>query len=192
MESPKPGDQCFSHGHSIIIARPRDSINAACSSLAASGFAPVVLGYDIEGEARDVARRHAHLALQHASDKRKVALISGGELTVSVRGAGEGGPNQEYALSLAIALDGAENISALAADTDGTDGGSGSANDPAGAVVDEMTIRNAQRFGMIPNDYLLSNNSTSFFRIVGGLLTPGPTLTNVNDLRIILIDQRND
>jgi hydroxypyruvate reductase len=132
------------------------------------------------------------LALQHASDKRKVALISGGELTVSVRGAGEGGPNQEYALSLAIALDGAENISALAADTDGTDGGSGSANDPAGAVVDEMTIRNAQRFGMIPNDYLLSNNSTSFFRIVGGLLTPGPTLTNVNDLRIILIDQRND
>jgi hydroxypyruvate reductase len=114
--------------------------------------------------------------------------LSGGELTVTMRGKGRGGPNQEYALALALALDGARGISAVAGDTDGTDGGGGKADDPAGAYVDETTLARAKALGLDPARFLADNDSTGFFERMGDLLAPGPTYTNVNDLRAILVD----
>jgi hydroxypyruvate reductase len=105
-----------------------------------------------------------------------------------VRGQGRGGPNQEYALALAIALAGTRSIAALAADTDGTDGGGGRPDDPAGAFVDESTLPRAQALCLDPARYLDDNNSSEFFEKLGDLLVPGPTLTNVNDFRAILVD----
>ena len=104
------------------------------------GYEPVMLGDRIEGEARDVAAEHAARALALQEQGRRAVILSGGELTVTIRGKGRGGPNQEYALALAVALDGAPGIAALAGDTDGTDGGAGSADDPAGALIDQTTL----------------------------------------------------
>jgi hydroxypyruvate reductase len=115
-------------------------------------------------------------------------LISGGELTVALKGKGRGGPNQEYALALAIALKGTAGIAALAADTDGTDGGAGRADDPAGAFIDETTLSRARALGLDAARFLADNNSTEFFERLGDLLSPGPTCTNVNDLRAVLVD----
>ena len=106
---------------------------------------------------------------------------------MTIRGRGRGGPNQEYALALAIALEGAAGIAALAADTDGTDGGGGSAADPAGALLDETTLARAERLGLDAPASLLDNDSTNFFERLGDLVSPGPTRTNVNDCRIILV-----
>ncbi|MFQ5625999.1 MAG: MOFRL family protein, partial [Methyloligellaceae bacterium] len=142
----------------------------------------------IEGEAREVAREHASLALDRRARGQRSALLSGGEVTVTVTGQGRGGPNQEYALSLGDALDGAEGICALAADTDGTDGGEGSADDPAGAIVDPTTPARAAAHGLNPAKFLQDNDSSGFFGILGDLVTTGPTRTNVNDFRVILID----
>jgi hydroxypyruvate reductase len=127
------------------------------------------------------------MALDLAAAGRRAAVISGGELTVTVRGQGRGGPNQEYALALALALEGAPGIAALAADTDGTDGGGGAASDPAGARIDESTLARAEKLGLDASACLNDNDSTKFFRRLGDLVTPGPTLTNVNDCRILLI-----
>ena len=115
-------------------------------------------------------------------------ILSGGELTVTIRGQGHGGPNQEYALALAIALDGMAGVAALAGDTDGTDGGSGSASDPAGALVDGETVARARARGLDPAAFLANNDSTGFFAALDDLLTPGPTYTNVNDFRAIVVD----
>jgi hydroxypyruvate reductase len=115
-------------------------------------------------------------------------ILSGGELTVTLRGKGRGGPNQEYALALAVALAGAQGIAALSGDTDGTDGGAGQPDDPAGAFVDATTLDRARQLGLDPAAFLNNNNSTEFFERIGDLLTPGPTLTNVNDFRAILVD----
>jgi hydroxypyruvate reductase len=115
-------------------------------------------------------------------------ILSGGELTVTLHGNGRGGPNQEYALGLAIELAGAAGIAALAGDTDGTDGGSGETDDPAGAFIDATTLDRAGRLGLDPAAFVNANNSTEFFEKLGDLLTPGPTLTNVNDFRAILVD----
>ena len=146
-----------------------------------------MLGSDLEGEAREVAAEQARLALEIKAAGRRAALISGGELTVTIRGEGNGGPNQEYALALAIALDGAEGISGIAADTDGTDGGRGEATDPAGGLVDPTTLARARAAGLDPVAMLADNDSTRFFDGIGDLVRPGPTRTNVNDCRVILI-----
>ena len=130
----------------------------------------------------------ARLALRLKSEGRRAAILSGGELTVTLRGGGRGGPNQEFALALAVALDGAEGISAVAGDTDGTDGGGGSPDDPAGAFVDPTTLARARSAGVDPAASLADNDSTGFFSATGDLLSPGPTRTNVNDLRAILVD----
>jgi hydroxypyruvate reductase len=116
-------------------------------------------------------------------------IISGGELTVTIRGKGRGGPNQEYALALAIGLAGMPAVAALAADTDGTDGGSGASSDPAGALVDGDSAARATARGLDPAAFLSDNNSGAFFEALGDLLVPGPTFTNVNDFRAIIVDR---
>jgi glycerate 2-kinase len=186
-ETPKAGDPAFLNSEFHIIARPSDAIAAASAEALRQGYEPIVLGADIEGEARMVAQHHAQMAIELHHAKRKVALISGGELTVTVKGQGRGGPNQEYALALAIALNGAKGIAALSGDTDGTDGGTGSADDPAGALIDATTMARASRLGLDAGAYLADNDSTAFFASLDDLLTPGPTLTNVNDCRVILV-----
>lgn len=186
-ESPKPGDPAFEGAEYRIVARPADMIAAVAAGAAAAGYEPVVLGGDLEGEAREVAARHAREAVALRRSGRRAAIVSGGELTVTIRGDGRGGPNQEYALALAIALAGEPGISALAADTDGTDGGAGAASDPAGALADETSLARAARAGLDPGACLAANDSTTFFEMIGDLVVPGPTRTNVNDCRIILV-----
>ena len=117
-------------------------------------------------------------------------ILSGGELTVTLRGQGRGGPNQEYLLALALALEGTDGIAALAGDTDGTDGGGGASGDPAGAFIDPSTLARARGLGLDPAAFLADNNSTEFFEKLDDLLVPGPTCTNVNDFRAILVDSR--
>jgi glycerate 2-kinase len=186
-ESPKPGDPVFARASYRIIATPAASLEAAASAASALGYRVESLGADIEGEARDVAGEHARLAMAARARGERVAILSGGELTVTISGEGEGGPNQEYALALALALDGAPDIAALSGDTDGTDGGTGLASDPAGAFVLPDTLARAQAAGIDPQACLAANDSTSFFRTIGDLFVPGPTHTNVNDCRIILV-----
>lgn len=187
-ETPKPGDSVFDNTDFVIIARPQEAIDAACDEARRLGYEPILLGADLEGEAKAVAAAHAAQARDMRRAGRRAALISGGELTVTIRGEGRGGPNQEYALALALALDGLPRVAALAGDTDGTDGGTGAADDPAGAFIDDTTLSRAHAKGLDAQSYLSENDSTSFFAILDDLHVPGPTRTNVNDCRIILID----
>jgi len=188
-ETPKPGDPLFSGSQVMLAARPADAMSAAEAAVGAAGYECVSLGDRVEGEARDVAAAHAGLARRLRAEGRRAAIISGGELTVTIRGKGRGGPNQEYALALAIALQGMPAVAALAADTDGTDGGSGSASDPAGALIDGESGARARARGLDPAAFLADNNSGAFFEALGDLLVPGPTLTNVNDFRAIIVDR---
>jgi glycerate 2-kinase len=188
-ESCKPGDPAFVRAHFELIARPKASIDAAIKLARDAGYAIIDLGADLEGEARNVAADHAQLALKARADGQRVAILSGGELTVTVRGNGRGGPNQEYALALAGLLRDTPGISALAADTDGADGGAGSATDPAGAMIDASTFAKMKSLGLDPKAYLENNDATAFFTATGDLLLTGPTLTNVNDVRVILVDE---
>jgi len=187
-ESCKPGDAAFARARFELIARPKTSLDAAIKVAANAGYATLDLGADLEGEARDVAADHARLALKARADGKRLAILSGGELTVTVRGQGRGGPNQEYALALAAILKETPDISALAADTDGADGGAGSASDPAGAIIDHATFAKMKSLGLDPAAYLANNDATAFFAATGDLLLTGPTLTNVNDVRVILVD----
>jgi len=188
-ETPKPGDPLFSGSQVMLAARPADAMSAAEAAVRPAGYECVSLGDRVEGEARDVAAAHAGLARRLRAEGRRAAIISGGELTVTIRGKGRGGPNQEYALALAIALQGMPAVAALAADTDGTDGGSGSASDPAGALIDGESGARARARGLDPAAFLADNNSGAFFEALGDLLVPGPTLTNVNDFRAIIVDR---
>jgi hydroxypyruvate reductase len=188
-ESCKPGDPAFARAHFELIARPRNSLDAAVKLARDAGYAIVDLGADLEGEAREVAADHARLALQARSEGRQVAILSGGELTVTVRGNGRGGPNQEYALALAALCKDTPGISALAGDTDGADGGAGSATDPAGAMIDRHTFAKMKALGPDAQKYLENNDATAFFEKTDDLLVTGPTLTNVNDIRVILVDR---
>jgi glycerate 2-kinase len=186
-ESPKPGDPAFARAEYRIIAKPADAIAAAAEIVRRAGYEPLVLGADLEGEARQVATDQARLARQMATSGRRTAILSGGELTVTIRGQGRGGPNQEFSLALALALGGQPGIAALAADTDGTDGGGGAATDPAGALIDDSTLERATARGLDATALLADNDSSRFFETLGDLVSPGPTRTNVNDCRIILI-----
>ena len=187
-ESCKPGDAAFAHARFELIARPKASLEAAIGKAKDAGYEIIALGADLEGEARSIAADHARRALQAQSNGKRVAILSGGELTVTVRGQGRGGPNQEYALALAGLLRETSGIAALAADTDGADGGGGSATDPAGAMIDETTFAKMKSLGLDPAAYLANNDATAFFEATGDLLLTGPTLTNVNDIRVILVD----
>jgi hydroxypyruvate reductase len=187
-ESCKPGDAAFARASYEMIARPAQSLEAAIKVARDAGFETIDLGADLEGEAREVAAEHAKLALDARARGKRVAILSGGELTVTVRGNGRGGPNQEYALALADLLKSTAGISALAGDTDGADGGAGSASDPAGAIIDASTFARMKAQNLDPRAYLDNNDATAFFAATGDLLQTGPTLTNVNDVRAILVE----
>jgi glycerate 2-kinase len=187
-ETPKPGDKVFAKSTYQIVARPAASLNAAQRRASEAGYDCVLLGDRLQGEAREVAAEHAKLARELRGQERRTVILSGGELTVTLRGTGRGGPNQEYALALAIHLEGATGITALAADSDGTDGGRGRPDDPAGAFVDPTTLARARAAGLDPAAFLADNNSTGFFSAIGGLFAPGPTYTNVTDFRAIVVD----
>jgi len=187
-ETPKPGAAVFARSEYRIVTRPTDALAAAARAAREEGLVPVVLGDRIEGEAREVARDHAGRALALVGKGKRALLLSGGELTVTLNGKGRGGPNQEYALALALALGGAADIAAIAGDTDGTDGGTGRPDDPAGAFIDATTIARARAAGLDAARFLADNDSSGFFERLGDLLAPGPTCTNVNDLRAILVD----
>jgi len=188
-ETPKPGDPCFERVENIMIATPQASLEAAAEVARKAGVTPVILGDSIEGESRDVALVHAGIARQCAMRSQPEAppcvLISGGETTITLKGKGKGGRNTEFLLALAIALDGMPNIYALAGDTDGVDG----SEDNAGALIYPDTLKRAEDAGLNPKAMLADNDPYSFFAGVGDLLETGPTMTNVNDLRCILIEK---
>lgn len=187
-ETPKPGDPIFSNARYELVATGRDSLDAAGDLARSLGYEVIMLGDSLEGEAREVALSHAQLAQKCLAEGHRAVILSGGELTVTVNGQGRGGPNQEYALALAMALNGQPGIAALAGDTDGSDGGVGAADDPAGAIIDSSTICRAASLNLVPATFLENNDSTGFFRQTGDLLICGPTGTNVNDFRAILVD----
>ena len=188
-ETLKPGDAKLASSSYIIVAAPKASIAAGAEVARRAGYRVEVLGDALEGEAREVGRQHARLALEAKARGERVAILSGGEFTVTVINKdGAGGPNQEYALGLAIELNGAPGIWALAGDTDGIDGGGGHADDPAGAVVRPDTLARASKAGLNAVEMLAKNNSTPFFRTIHDLVECGPTQTNVNDFRAVLVD----
>lgn len=188
-ETPKPGDEIFAHAQYKLVASGSGSLGAAAALARKAGYEPVALGDALEGEARTLAESHAARALKARAEGKCVAIISGGEASVTIGEAepGKGGPNQEYALALAIALDGADGIWALAADTDGIDGGSGASDDPAGAIVTPDTLKRAMERGLDPRNILARHDSGTFFGELDDLVKTGPSYTNVNDFRVILV-----
>jgi len=187
-ETPKPGDPRLARAETIMVARPQASLEAAAKVAREAGIAPVILGDAIEGEAREVAIVHAgiaHQVLAHDQPAAKPALLlSGGETTVTIRGKGRGGRNAEFLLALAIALGGAAGIHAIAGDTDGIDG----SEDNAGAIIGPDTLARAAAAGIDAKARLADNDGYGFFDSLGDLVVTGPTLTNVNDFRAILVD----
>jgi glycerate 2-kinase len=187
-ETLKPGSPHLARTDYRIVAAPRASLEAAAAIARRLGYRVEMLGDALEGEARDAGAAHAQLALAAKQRGERVAILSGGEFTVTVTGNGQGGPNQEYALGAAIALNGAGGIHLLAADTDGIDGGSGAPTDPAGAIVTPDTLTRARSLNLNAAMFAANNDSSNFFRPLGDLVECGPTQTNVNDFRVLLVD----
>ncbi len=186
-ETPKPGDPRLAHTDTIIVAKPQASLEAAARVANEAGYAPLILGDSLEGEASVVALVHAGIAKQVLHHNQPIpapcVLLSGGETTVTVRGSGRGGRNVEFALALGIALEAAPNVYAIACDTDGIDG----TEDNAGAIVTPNTLDRARGLGVDPRAMLANNDGYTFFQAIDDLVITGPTLTNVNDFRAILI-----
>jgi glycerate 2-kinase len=187
-ETPKPGDPRLAHVRNLLIATPQRALESAAGVAAKAGYTPIILGDAIEGEARDVgivlAGIAQHCARFGAPGKPPCVLLSGGETSVTVRGKGRGGRNAEFLLSLALALQGHSTISALAADTDGIDG----SEDNAGAVIMPDTLARAAAIGLDLKHMIANNDAYSAFAGLGDLIMTGPTRTNVNDFRAIVID----
>ncbi len=179
-ETVKPGDPRLAPSRVAIIATPMRSLEAAADIARAAGFTPLILGDAIEGEARDVAQAQAELARQTAGP---TVLLSGGETTVTVRGQGRGGRNAEFLLALGVALDGHPGIHALAGDTDGIDG----TEDNAGALLGPDFPARCAQAGVDAGAELTNNNGYGVFAALDDLVVTGPTLTNVNDFRAIMI-----
>ncbi len=191
-ETPKPGASVFRDARFALIASPQMALSAAAALALRQSVTPIVLSDRIEGEAREVARVHAAIALQLRAGEFRVGgeavrlpavLLSGGETTVTVGGSGRGGRNAEFLLGLAVALEGAEGIWALACDTDGIDG----SEDNAGAVLYPDSIERAAARAISAKAALADNDGYGFFSPLGDLVVTGPTLTNVNDFRAILV-----
>ena len=179
-ETSKPGER---RTLNVVIGDNRLALEAAAEAARALGFEPVVLTASLRGETRSAARRFAAALRRRPTARRDLCLLAGGETTVEVRGGGLGGRNQEFALALAEGLDGARDIFCLSAGTDGRDG----PTDAAGAFVDGSTITRARERRLEPRDFLRRNDSHRFFARLGDLFRPGPTGTNVMDLKIALI-----
>src|SRR5215468_684654 len=186
-ESPKPGDKVFARVENRVIATAQQSLQAAAAFFRGHGVAPAILGDSVTGEASEVAKVYGALARQVRQYgepfARPVALISGGECTVTVRGNGRGGRCAEFLLALAIDLGGLDGIHALAADTDGIDG----SEDNAGAMLAPDSLARAAAAGLEAKRLAAANDSYSFFSVLGDLVVTGPTRTNVNDYRVILV-----
>jgi hydroxypyruvate reductase len=186
-ESIKPGDPRLARSQWRMIATPQKALEAAARQARAAGIAAHILGDSIEGEARDVGKVMAAIALQVARHGQPFAppcvLLSGGETTVTVSGKGRGGRNVEFLLSLGIALQGHAGVYALAGDTDGVDG----AEEIAGALLAPDTLERAWAIGHKPGDFLVNNDAHHFFEALGDSVITGPTLTNVNDFRAVLV-----
>ncbi len=188
-ETPKPGDPAFTRVENHVIATAHQSLVAAAAFVQARGFTPMVLGDSVTGEAREVAKVYAALVRQvrvHSHPmKPPLALISGGECTVTIRGeGGRGGRCTEFLLSLAIELDGMAQVYSLAADTDGIDG----SEDNAGALLMPDSLSRATDLGVDARRLLANNDGYGFFAPLGDLVVTGPTRTNVNDYRVILVE----
>lgn len=188
-ETPKAGDLVFEKTQNVIVASNSLAIQAARHKADKLGYNSLVLSSCIEGETKDVAIVHAAIAKEILKTGEPVSkpacVISGGETTVTVRGQGKGGRNQEFVLAAAIAIDGLENVVILSGGTDGTDG----PTDAAGALADGTTVSRAASQGLDAQEYLRNNDSYSFFNPLGDLLNTGPTFTNVMDLRLVLVDR---
>ncbi|WP_295646604.1 glycerate kinase [uncultured Methylibium sp.] len=186
-ETPKPGDPRLARARQVMIATPQMSLEAAADVARAAGVTPLILGNALEGEAREMAMVHAGIARQVLRHGQPAAapcvLLSGGEGTVTVRGQGRGGRNAEFLLALAVALDGEPRIHAIACDTDGIDG----TEDNAGALLGPDTLARARVQGLHAPAFLANNDGYSYFSALGDLVVTGPTMTNVNDFRAILI-----
>jgi len=189
-ETVKPGDPRLARARTRMIATPQRALEAAAAVARDAGFAPCILGDSLEGEARDVGKVMAGIAQQAATHGQPAAppcvLLSGGETTVTVRGRGRGGRNVEFLLALAIALDGRPGVFALAGDTDGVDG----QEEIAGAIATPDTLSRAWAKNLRPRDALADNDGHGFFEALGDSVITGPTLTNVNDFRAILVRER--
>jgi hydroxypyruvate reductase len=186
-ETPKPGDLRFaSHSHHVI-ATAQHALEAAAARARAAGITPYILSDGIEGEARDIGLMHAAMARQVAARgqpfQRPCVILSGGETTVTVRGNGRGGRNVEFLLSFALAMDGTPGVHAIACDTDGIDG----SEDNAGALYGPDSLARAEALGVSGKKLLSNNDAYSFFGALDDLVVSGPTRTNVNDFRAILI-----
>jgi glycerate 2-kinase len=187
LETPKPGDPRLAKSEFRLIASPRQMLEEAAAEASRLGVTPLILGDAIEGEAREVGKALAGIALSCArhgfpADKPCV-LLSGGETTVTLKGKGRGGRNTEFLLGLALTLDGAPGIHALAADTDGIDG----SEDNAGAFVTPLTLQRALALGLDIRQFMATNDAWGYFSSLGDLLVTGPTRTNVNDFRALMI-----
>lgn len=186
-ETPKSDDPAFARAQHLIVGSNRLAVDAAVAKAKALGYKPMVLSTLMEGEAREVARMHASILrearLSGCPVKAPACLVSGGETTVTIRGDGKGGRNQEFALAAAIDLAGTPDVLLLSAGTDGTDG----PTDAAGAMADGTTIERAQAKGLAAEDFLRRNDSYRFFESVGDLIRIGPTRTNVMDVCLMLL-----
>ncbi len=187
LETPKPGDPRLAKSEFRLVASPRQMLEAAANAARQLGITPLILGDAIEGEAREVGKVLAGMAIscgRHGFPAEKpCVLLSGGETTVTLKGGGRGGRNSEFLLGLALALDGAPGIHALAADTDGIDG----SENNAGALIGPDTLSRAKKIGLDIRQHLADNDAWGYFSTLGDLLVTGPTRTNVNDFRAILI-----
>lgn len=186
-ETPKADDSAFKRTQNVIISSNILALKAARSKADELGYNSLILSTFIEGETREVARVHAAIAKEILKRdlpvRRPACIVSGGETTVTIRGKGLGGRNQEFVLAAAIDVDGLEDVVILSGGTDGTDG----PTDAAGAIADGLTVKRAKSMGLDPERYLRENDSYHFFQALGDLLITGPTFTNVMDLRLVIV-----
>jgi len=186
-ETPKPEEPTFARVTNVMVASNIQALRAAEAEARRLGLAPLILSSFIEGETKEVARMHAALALEARASglplPPPVCFITGGETTVTLRGKGKGGRNQEFALAAAFDIAGHQNVVILSGGTDGTDG----PTNAAGAVADGETLARARALGLAPRSFLENNDAYHFFEKLGDLLITGPTRTNVMDVRLVLV-----